>query len=440
MYFCEPRRGANGATLYQVLQYLYGFVLVQDHIAKRFFPWLRERLFADRAAVSLRAVAVLAELLSWYVAGFAVHFAVLSLQRNNIKQGKQCQAQSRQRCVALGGDLVYSRGRVSDIRSVDGRFVDMFVDTRFLKSVSFIYADRTAANGRMERVPIGTVFFVQKSLDSSDEKATSNRSNFKVTSYLDYAVTARHVLDQWEDKDGQPLYIRLNTTRGRFEDLPTTRADWKDHIDSHDTDVSVCSMPNLICAPYESVADIARIPFTMLATRSYVTENPIYVGYDLFIYGLFINHPGEVRVQPVARFGNLSMIPNEKVEAELRHPSGQLHRDSYRVAIEAYLIEARSMGGLSGSPVLFYFPPLHPFVGAGTDEFDNYVGQGRVPTLLGLVQGQYEWDRNPPVINAGISIVVPAWKIREAILQPELARHRARLLNDKPEPLMQPRG
>ena len=97
--------------------------------------------------------------------------------------------------------------------------------------------------------------------------------------------------------------------------------------------------------------------------------------------------------------------------------------------VEAYLVEARSIGGLSGSPAF-----VRKTVPVGIGEF----------YLLGLMHGH--WDiptKNKSdllmaddlfgKVNMGIAIVVPAKKIREVLNQPELAKERERL-EEKPLP------
>lgn len=91
------------------------------------------------------------------------------------------------------------------------------------------------------------------------------------------------------------------------------------------------------------------------------------------------------------------------------------------------------MGGLSGSPVLFYHPPLGQGVlGGGSGWGEMMMTRFRVPTILGLVHGQYDDEESmiQRVVNAGISIVVPASKIRETIMQENLAETRKRDLED----------
>jgi len=91
--------------------------------------------------------------------------------------------------------------------------------------------------------------------------------------------------------------------------------------------------------------------------------------------------------------------------------------------MEAYLVEARSLGGLSGSPVFVNLG----FVRNVSGEVKFASGGSGIFYLLGLMHGH--WDRLVPVtlasdeiqvesVNMGITIVAPAKKILEVINQP----------------------
>ena len=121
--------------------------------------------------------------------------------------------------------------------------------------------------------------------------------------------------------------------------------------------------------------------------------------------GLFAHLGGSTRNLPIVRLGNIAMMPDEPVPTK----TGMM---------EAYLIEARSIGGLSGSPA-----------------FVRKIVQGRGKLyLLGLMHGH--WDIPPEnkndfadmdsfgSVNMGIAIVVPAKKILEVLNQPELVELR----------------
>ena len=136
----------------------------------------------------------------------------------------------------------------------------------------------------------------------------------------------------------------------------------------------------------------------------------IGTGNEVFITGLFSRFTGASKNHPIVRMGNIAMMPDEKI------PTKGGDRD-------AYLIEARSIGGVSGSPV---------FV-----REDIKIGKTR-HWLLGLVHGH--WDLPPgnkndnlvsdseqsEAVNMGIAIVIPAEKILEVINQPKLAEKRKR--------------
>jgi hypothetical protein len=93
--------------------------------------------------------------------------------------------------------------------------------------------------------------------------------------------------------------------------------------------------------------------------------------------------------------------------------------------MEAHLIEVRSLGGLSGSPVFVVLPPFRRKGSAPSHEARAY--------LLGLISAH--WDQRvrsdqfvDPVeeekINQGIAAVVPAARILELINAPAEERKR----------------
>jgi len=100
---------SNRATLYQVLQNADSLLFRQDHTAERSCMWLRERHIADLTAVSLQSVAVLPKLLSWLIAGLAVHLASPIKQRTTITPSKHCRensASQAQNCLLYSGSEV----------------------------------------------------------------------------------------------------------------------------------------------------------------------------------------------------------------------------------------------------------------------------------------------------------------------------------------------
>jgi hypothetical protein len=101
-------------------------------------------------------------------------------------------------------------------------------------------------------------------------------------------------------------------------------------------------------------------------------------------------------------------------------------------AMDAYLIEARSIGGLSGSPVFVYLDPIRMGGSPGTVLVSDRDGPiGGKWFRLGLIHGHYDMqaidDLGKPdglkdeAINMGIAIVVPFSRVLETINKPERA-------------------
>ena len=68
--------------------------------------------------------------------------------------------------------------------------------------------------------------------------------------------------------------------------------------------------------------------------------------------GLFADFIGKEKNQPVIRFGNVSLITDEKVKTNKKgEPVTMEH---------LYLVECMSLGGFSGSPVFFETDRIKP--------------------------------------------------------------------------------
>jgi len=96
-----------------------------------------------------------------------------------------------------------------------------------------------------------------------------------------------------------------------------------------------------------------------------------------------------------------------------------------------YLIEARSIGGISGAPV-FTRPEVMQRVNVGTQEHNGLFHLDS-HLFIGMIRGHWDIDgdvneQNPQPgrkgVNMGIAMVVPAYRILEALNHPALAAHR----------------
>src|SRR5262249_12523906 len=115
-------------------------------------------------------------------------------------------------------------------------------------------------------------------------------------------------------------------------------------------------------------------PVEGLATEDLISKKGIGIGDEVFIMGLFFQHYGMKKNITIGRIGNLAAMPEEQVEVK-----------NYGY-IDAYLVESRSTGGLSGSPVFVHTGPVRGIVGEKT----LYHSSGGEIYLIGLTHGH--WD------------------------------------------------
>jgi hypothetical protein len=87
-----------------------------------------------------------------------------------------------------------------------------------------------------------------------------------------------------------------------------------------------CSLP----AEYDHVV----VPVSRCATQEILRQLEVGPDDEVFITGLFAYHHGNQRNIPIVRVGNIACLNEEKI-----------HTTDF-AEIDAYLIEARSIGGL----------------------------------------------------------------------------------------------
>ena len=144
--------------------------------------------------------------------------------------------------------------------------------------------------------------------------------------------------------------------------------------------------------------------------------------------GRFINHEGRQRNMPAVRFGNIAMMPFEKIRHKEREE-------------ESFLVEVRSIGGYSGSPVFVFVPPFsirYKPVQPGEPQPTNSALYG--PWLLGVnwaylndrirvhdkngedLREKYEGWNTPS--NTGMAAVTPVWVLAELLNSKDLKMAR----------------
>jgi len=223
---------------------------------------------------------------------------------------------------------------------------------------------------------------------------------------FNYCITAKHVIEMIKKNSiDQKVYLRFNTKDGGIQIIPTPIENWLSHPNDLAVDVAALFSP----MPYPEM-DYKRIPYSMMASEKIIKSEGIGIGDEVFIAGLFANHFGEKKNLPILRIGNIAMMPEEKIFSQ------ELG------LIDAYLIEARSIGGLSGSPVFAHL------AGVRYQDGESHIIPGRF-FFIGLIHGHWDVpiDKQDDIfiedflknerINMGIAIVIPTYKILEVLNQ-----------------------
>jgi hypothetical protein len=227
-----------------------------------------------------------------------------------------------------------------------------------------------------------------------------------------YFVTAKHVA---KDLQGKKVYFLVNRVESGVAHLKGVVGNqWWLHPADSTADLALIPINN------EPGIDIRAVGFDNLGTKEKLDKLHIGAGDETFATGLFTHAAGIDRNLPIVRHGNIAMMPTEQIQTELGYA-------------DVYLVEARSLGGLSGSPVFVRPTICTPIKTDNGLEHSFSVGHGL--TLLGLMHGHWdikESEMNNAYfthdhrhgVNYGIAIVVPAYKIVETLNRPELVALR----------------
>lgn len=230
-----------------------------------------------------------------------------------------------------------------------------------------------------------------------------------------YFVTARHISRGFEGRD---IRLVVNKKDGGIKQLKTIGDTFWGHPSDVAADVAVAPIYG------EPDADIVYTSISNFVTQEQLADGAIIgVGDEVFVAGLFTPAPGREMVAPIIRHGNIAMLPKEQIQTELGFT-------------DVYLIEARSLGGFSGSPV-FARPTILLSMEQRDDKYVEPVFGTGGTKFLGVVQGHWdikESEMNKPQIihalggvNLGIAIVTPAYKLLETLNRPELVDLRNRI-------------
>ena len=233
-----------------------------------------------------------------------------------------------------------------------------------------------------------------------------------------YLVTNSHVADH-----GGSVSVRINTKSGGIEVLTIPREKWTHHPDGDD--IAVVSMEDLS----SDTLQLSDVPTDIYMAEGH-SENGIFgEGDECFVVGRNVGLEGLEFNTPACRFGAVAIMRPGKVwQPERQH------------AQESVVVEARSLGGFSGAPVFIYQAP--PILAPETDDMKqwpvvvhSYMQSGFA--FLGITWGHHngrkpiegpwlDWPtiERDLVVNSGMMLVVPAWKIEEILQLPHFVEER----------------
>ena len=235
----------------------------------------------------------------------------------------------------------------------------------------------------------GSVFFINMA-DANDDF-----SPFEDV----FWVTARHVVENMYRHGHSIVHVRVNRKDGAAFWIETPIERW--FVDRDDTTCDVAVLNH----PFTDRADIVTVNPASILTEERQLRFKFGPSDDVVIVGLFTPHTGSTRNIPIVRSGNIASMD---------------HAESVRTRLglaPAFLIEARSIGGLSGAPV---------FVQTDYQRARVALEGERSTYLIGLIHGHY--DINDAIvddadqskgsqsqINMGIAIVTPISSVLRVI-------------------------
>lgn len=294
----------------------------------------------------------------------------------------------------------------------------MRVPEVYRRCVCFLLVKVTDEKGEYDHF-IGTGFFVQY---------------WDGACHYRYLVTARHVLERVFKRGYTQIYIRLNKSEGGSVIMPIPD-EWV-YPENPAIDIAILPYP-----PYDSRFEELAIQVTNFALRAMVEKMGIGIGDELLIVGLFSQHEGERRNIPIVRAGIIAAMPEEPFVETIK-TKGKPKKKQFN----AYLAEARSIGGLSGSPV---FAVLEPGRKKLEPDEDSYKAVAKWNIwLLGVVRGHWNLKRRDAArdsleddleaeeverFNTGIALVTPSQDVYNLIMGEKLVKQREKIAEEMRE-------
>lgn len=300
-------------------------------------------------------------------------------------------------------------------QNVDGLDCEFLVGHRF--QAPQVLADMRVFNELLECV----VFIGTEKHGPFSPVGTGFLTGYERDEYIYFfLVTANHVVDLVA---GDKISIRMNRKDGT---CGTIQLEKRFRIYSERDDLAVFHIPDL-----SSGFEVKTWPLDR-KRRDYVHQNTYLptVGDEVVTVGLYTSHYGKSKNIPVARIGNIAMLPSEPVRTD----SGY---------VEAYLIEVRSIAGLSGSPVFLQIPRIR--VENDTPQLLDHD----ISLLLGVMIGYHIVESKEDQIevpqfqefreagapqmterNTGFAVVIPEDRLFELMESEEMSKRLDALVTE----------
>jgi hypothetical protein len=224
-----------------------------------------------------------------------------------------------------------------------------------------------------------------------------------------YGVTNAHVA-LGASRSG---VLRFNTLNGGTDIFETQEEEWHSIPGLYDIAVLPINFLRPGVHRVEPIIISPSYPGSFYLGDEDIEAHDVNAGDDVFMVGRFIDNDGSVTNQPSLRFGNISIL-----SANVHHPLGYTGR--------SVILDMRSRGGYSGSPVFIY--RTHGSIFAREQ---SIVSGGHFMKLLGIHWWQYpeRWEmREQSVVSpSGMTAIHPTSAIWDVLNLPELSEKRAAL-------------
>jgi hypothetical protein len=227
-----------------------------------------------------------------------------------------------------------------------------------------------------------------------------------------FLATAKHLFDILPD----PFSVRLNAKSGEAQTVEVEKMAFM-HKDPNN---------DLAVIPFRLMPDVHDVRAERMDRAHHEKEFAELwapgIGDEVAVVGLYTSHYGLTKNIPVVRIGHIAAMPEEPV------------RTGSNSVTSAYLVEVKSIQGLSGSPVFLNPPqfrvengqlmrqlgPMHITLGIMIGY--HLVESAEDQIIVPQVQGQPVTDQ-PSVDerNTGFAVVVPIERVYDIFEAPPLA-------------------